>query len=121
MAEFKVQLVSRTPITPTLVANVPTNANNPLNMNTNRNGMVFFWLKNSGGSGANITFLSIGNCNQGFDHDITFTVPAASERIVGPFPTDRWQNIDDGNMDWTSAATTLTIGIFAVSTSTITG
>lgn len=122
MAEFKVQLVSRTPITPTFVVNVPTGVNNPMNMNTNRNGKVFFWFKNSAGSGATVTFLSVGNCNQGFDHDITVSIPSGSERLVGPFPVDRWQDITDGNMDWTSTApSTLTVGIFAVSTSTITG
>jgi hypothetical protein len=54
------------------------------------NGRVGFHVKNGGASPCVVTVNSVTACDQGFDHDLVVTVPAGSDRIIGPFPTARF-------------------------------
>jgi hypothetical protein len=53
-------------------------------------------VKNASGSPCTVTFNSIAACDQGFDHDQIVTVPAGSDRIIGPFPA-RFTDPNNGN------------------------
>jgi len=54
------------------------------------NGRTFFHAINASGSDCELTFDSLTACNQGTDHDVVVDVTAAEERLVGPFPMDRF-------------------------------
>ncbi len=58
-------------------------------------GRIFLHVKNSNGASRDVTINSQNNCNQGFDHNITVTVPATTgDKMIGPFPPGRF---DDGS------------------------
>jgi hypothetical protein len=50
-------------------------------------GRTFLYVTNGAGSSPLIvTVNNVALCDHGFDHDVVFTVPVASGRMVGPFP-----------------------------------
>lgn len=53
-------------------------------------GREYFYCKNGGGGGINVTFDSPGTCDFGLAaaaaHDAVIAVGAGEERIIGPFP-----------------------------------
>jgi hypothetical protein len=55
-------------------------------------GRTFVYAKNGSGAPITITVNSLVNCSQGFDHDVTITVPAGSEECCGSFPPSRFNN-----------------------------
>jgi hypothetical protein len=55
-------------------------------------GKEYLHVKNGGASPITATINSQVNCNQGFDHDVAVSVPAGGERIIGPFPKDRFND-----------------------------
>ena len=57
------------------------------------NGKIFLYIKNANVGVARV--LSINSqvlCNQGVDHNISVTVPASSEELVGPFDVNRFND-----------------------------
>lgn len=58
----------------------------------NPSGRTFFHIKNGDGSPHTVTFDSIEACSQGGDHDLAVVVAAGEERMIGPFPTARWND-----------------------------
>jgi hypothetical protein len=59
------------------------------------NGMTLFKVKNGGVSSITVTINSQKQCNYGFDHDISVTVAAGEEKVIGTFPRERFS--DDSN------------------------
>jgi hypothetical protein len=55
-------------------------------------GKEYLHVKNGGASPITVTINSQVNCNQGFDHDAVVSIPAGGERIIGPFPKDRFND-----------------------------
>ena len=81
---------------------------------TNNSGKTFFRAKNTTGSPINVIVNSQRNCDQGFDHDITVSIPATTGDImIGPFDTTRW-NDGDGRVQVTYGAGGLTVGVFTI-------
>jgi len=80
---------------------------------------TFVWVKN--GSGSSITF-KVNDPNSvapagsvGFDPDISVTIAAGAEKLVGPLPATRFADPSDGLVQLQSSATT-SIGIACVTT-----
>jgi hypothetical protein len=68
-------------------------------------GATMFNLRNSG-TEKTVTFNAVANCSQGFDHNKAVVVPATTgDRWVGPFPRDRFNNVD-GRVDVTYSSET---------------
>lgn len=59
-------------------------------------GRTFLHVKNGGASSIDVTIDSKQQCSFGFDHDITVSVPAGGERLIGPFPTSRFNDSQTG-------------------------
>jgi hypothetical protein len=47
-------------------------------------------------------------------HDLTVSVPAGQERIIGPFSTDRFNDVTTGNVTVTFSVTGATIKVAAL-------
>lgn len=86
MADLSVQKIDASGIIPTFVAagaSGDTFAND---------GRTFLHVKNGGASSITVTIDSKKPCDQGFDHDLTITIPAGGERLIGPFSPDRFND-----------------------------
>lgn len=78
----------------------------------NSGGNTFFQVKNGGASSVTVTIDSVEKCNQGFDHNLTVTVPASSDQIIGPFEERRFNN-DNGQVAVSySGVTSVTVAAF---------
>ena len=59
-------------------------------------GSEFFYIKNLSGGNITVTFDSPGTCSFGLAnnavHDAAIVVATATERIIGPFPTPRFND-----------------------------
>lgn len=56
------------------------------------NGKTYFHVKNASASAITVTVDSIAPCSQGFDHNLSVSVPAGGERIIGSFEPARFNN-----------------------------
>jgi hypothetical protein len=74
-------------------------------------GKDFIHIKNGHTSPQTVTINSQAACNQGFDHDIAVEVTNGEERLIGPFPKDRFNNASDKVLLTYSGVTALTIAI----------
>ncbi len=87
MALLTVQTVTKDGITATYAAAAAagdTFANN---------GKTFIIVKNANVSTARtVTIDSLTSCNYGHDHNIAVSVPASSEKWIGPFETTRFNS-----------------------------
>lgn len=108
MAALTVQDVTAAGITPVYVAASATGDSFP------NNGRVMLHVKNGGASPITVTIVSAKTCNFGFQHDITVTVNASSEKMIGPFPPERFNN-DQGMVQVNySAVTSVTVAALEV-------
>lgn len=106
MANLSVQTITLSAITPSF-----TTASFGGDQFAN-SGYEFLWIKNSSGSSVTVTIDSQTPCNQGYDHNVTVTVPAGQERVVGPFQPGRF-NDANGNVKITYSSTAnVTVGVF---------
>jgi hypothetical protein len=56
-------------------------------------GRTFIHVKNANATLARtVTVDSQTPCSQGYDHDAVVEVPASSEKMIGPFPKDRFND-----------------------------
>jgi hypothetical protein len=55
-------------------------------------GRVFIHVKNGSGGSIDITVDSQTPCNQGVDHNAVVAVGAGAEKMIGPFPKDRFND-----------------------------
>lgn len=53
-------------------------------------GAVALVVKNGSAGALSVVVNSSQPCDQGFDHDVTVSVPAGEERTIGPFNTYRF-------------------------------
>src|SRR5262245_58451270 len=75
-------------------------------------GREFVELANGSGADITVTINSQENCNQGFDHNQAVVVQAGERRLIGPFPTGRF-NDPNGKVQMTySGVTSLTVGVY---------
>lgn len=78
------------------------------------NGRIMLHIKNGGASPITVTIVSAKTCNFGFQHDITVTINASSEKMIGPFPPERFNN-DSGMVQVNySAVTSVTVAALEV-------
>lgn len=78
----------------------------------NSGGNNFLHVKNGGAAAVTVTIDSVEKCNQGFDHNLAITVPAGSDKIVGPFQEKRFNN-DSGQVSVSySDVTSVTVAAF---------
>lgn len=72
-------------------------------------GHTVLRVKNGSAASITVTLNSARPCSQGFDHDEPVSVPAGAEPDIGPFPTDRWNDVN-GRMNVSySAVTSVTV------------
>ena len=77
-------------------------------------GKEFLHVKNAHTSPQTVTIDSPAACNQGGTHDVAVAIPAGEERMIGPFPKDRF-NDGGGYVQITySGVTALTIAAVTV-------
>lgn len=53
-------------------------------------------VKNASGAPITVTITSQVKCNQGVQHDVVVTVPAGSDRLIGPLPASRFASPTTG-------------------------
>jgi hypothetical protein len=77
-------------------------------------GRAYLHVKNGDTTDKTITVNSQTPCNYGFDHDAVVTVPAAGERIIGPFPKNRFDDANGQVQITYSAVTSVTVAVVEV-------
>lgn len=85
MADLSVETIDRNGLSPTFAS-----LNSGGDTFANSGDRVFFVAKNGDTSSHTVTVNSKEQCDQGFDHDVSVTVPAGEERWIGPFPRARF-------------------------------
>jgi len=78
-------------------------------------GKEFLHVKNGHSGSQTVTVNSQTPCNYGSDHDVAVAVPAGGERIIGPFPKDRFNDANGLAQLTYSGVTLLTIAVVRVS------
>lgn len=66
---------------------------------------VFLHVKNASGASVTVTVASQKPCNHGTTHNAAVAVPAGAERMLGPFPAERWASPASGLVSVTYSAT----------------
>lgn len=77
-------------------------------------GFTFLRVKNGGGSSITVTINSQTPCNYGFDHDMTVTVAAGAEELIGTFPVNRFNDANGYVSVTYSAVTSVTVEAISV-------
>jgi hypothetical protein len=79
------------------------------------NGSEFFYIKNGGGAGITVTFDAPGTCSfnsaANAAHDKACTIGAGEERIIGSFPTGRFNDANGLVQVTYSAVTSVTVAV----------
>lgn len=55
-------------------------------------GRTYLHVKNAGAAAITVTVNSQKPCNQGFDHDLSVSIAAGGEALIGPFEPGRFNN-----------------------------
>ncbi len=76
-------------------------------------GATMLHAKN-GGATMTITIASQVACNQGSTHNDTVTVTSGGEKMIGPFPTNRYSDASGYCQLTYSAVPSLTVGVFQI-------
>jgi hypothetical protein len=76
-------------------------------------GKTFVHVKNGGAAAVTVTIDSKEPCSHGFDHDISVTIAAGADKIIGPFPKGRFTARTTGlaNISY-SDVTSVTVAAF---------
>jgi len=74
-------------------------------------GKAMIHVKNGDVSSKTVTVDSQKVCSQGFDHDAAVAIPAGEERMIGPFPKDRFNDANGDVQITYSAVTSVTIAV----------
>ena len=77
-------------ITTGLIGGKPTLAAAAAGQTFVNTGRTLLQVKNASASAITVTIPSKEKCNMGFTHDVTVSIPATEERIIGPFNTTRF-------------------------------
>lgn len=74
---------------------------------------VVLHVKNGSAAAVTVTIASPTPCSQGSTHPLAVSVPAAGERIIGPFPAGRFAQPSSGRVNVTySAAASVTVAVY---------
>lgn len=103
MAVLTVQDISRTGLNPSYASAAAGGDS------FDNDGRTFVHVKNGSAGSITVTVNSQTACNYGFDHDETVSVPAGGERLIGPFPKERFNDADGRVKLSYSAVTSLTV------------
>lgn len=78
---------------------------------------TYLHVKNGSGGALTVTIVTPKTTSFGAAiSDIAVSVPATSERVIGPFPQQHFADTDDGLGDITySGVTSLSVGVFSLS------
>lgn len=74
-------------------------------------GRDFIHIKNGAVSPQTVTAVGQTPCNEGSLHDLVIAIPASEERMIGPLPTTRFNDVNGYVQLTYSAVVTLTIAI----------
>jgi hypothetical protein len=77
-------------------------------------GRDFIHVKNGHTSEQTVTMNSQTACSFGFDHDAAVAIPASEERMIGPFPKNRFDDSNGKVLITYSGVTSLTIAVLRV-------
>jgi len=77
-------------------------------------GREFIHAKNGAGVSQTVTVNSQVACNQGADHDAAVAIPAGQERMIGPFPKNRFDDANGKVQITYSAVASLTVAVVRV-------
>ncbi len=78
------------------------------------NGKTYIHVKNTNAATRTVTVDSPRLCDQGFAHDLAIIIPATTGDVkIGPFPTARFNDVNQKVQLTYSAVTNLTIGVFS--------
>lgn len=108
MATLSVQRVDMTGLDPAFAA---ASAGGDEFVNS---GRAVLYVKNGDATDKTVTVDSQTPCNQGFDHDVQVTVPAGGERIIGPFPKNRFDDASGKVQITYSDVTAVTVAVLEV-------
>lgn len=111
MADLVVKKVVLTGLNPNNPAYVACTAGGDAVLNS---GYTFLHVVNAHTGAWVVTVDSVAPCSQNYDHDVVVSVPASGERMIGPFPRDRF-NDSGGKLTITyNGVTALTIAAIEV-------
>ncbi len=79
----------------------------------NNNGKTFLSVKNGDGSAHVVTITSQVPCNQGVTHNPAVSVAAGAEELIGPFPTDRFNDVNGQVQVAYAALTSMTVAVLS--------
>lgn len=69
----------------------------------NDNGDVFLYVDNTGTASQDVRPQYDSDCDQGFAHEETITVPAGEDRMIGPFPKEHFNDsVSEVDIQYTS-------------------
>ena len=71
-------------------------------------------IKNGSASPTTVTITSAQQCNQGETHNLTVTVAANSDKFIGPFPTNRFNNSNGLTTFACSPTTSVTAAVMRI-------
>lgn len=109
MADITVQNITTTGLTP--VAGVAAAAAGDTVTN---DGLTYIEIEDTGTTAPTVTIASQVQCDQGSTHDISVAVPSGGIKFIGPFPPNRFNNVD-GQLEVTySSETDVTIRAFSI-------
>lgn len=108
MAVLNVQTVSSAGVAPAFVA---AEAGGDKFANYGRTCII---VKNGDASPTTVTVNSQKLCDQGFDHDLTVSVPAGGEKWIGPLDPGRFNNAAGQVEIAYSAVTSVTVAVVQV-------
>lgn len=87
MAEIPVQQISLTGLTESAGTAATAAGDTVLN-----NGKTFIEVVDGATTAPTVTIASQVDCNQGFTHDVVVAVASGGAKLIGPFPTNRFNN-----------------------------
>jgi len=108
MANITVQQLSQLGVDPNFIA-ADVAGDTPSN-----DGRTVVHVKNDGSSPIDVTIDSVEKCNQGFDHNLTVSIPAGDEKIIGPFDIKRFNNENSRLNISYSAVTSVTVAAYRI-------
>lgn len=108
MANLYVQRATLTGLSPSYTAA------DPAGDEFANSGRAVLHVKNGGAASIDVTINSEAPCDYGYDHDVVVAVPAGAERIIGPFPKQRFNDpLSKVHVSY-SAVTSVTVAVLEV-------
>jgi hypothetical protein len=77
-------------------------------------GHTVIQVINGGASSDTVTIVSAVPCNQGVNHPITVTVASGTTQLIGPFPTNRFNDANNLVTVTHSYTTSVTCSVYRV-------